>query len=338
MYDLPIGASDWFETNKNIRNLEIWAWEIDFPNEHSTRYWKMFDQMLNKITRYACTVYWATHTTHSTKNIEAIDPIDQTMKAIKRWWLNPNWWGSLQDVVLDFHSQWLISWYATIEKTEQAIKSALFAWYSIVTGSRHINRSATRKNNWEAVFNGTSWHLFSIDGRKDDYVIVRNSWASLPEFYVKFKDINKLYTLIAFLDTNTAKTTKEQQDSRDVNYAIEAWITNGDDLDVHATRRQCSLMLWRLIHPWVNDEDLDVLTSPMIRNWKNWFLIRQHAWIMIARWVLGGHSEWVVDHKLVKIMVDWWITNWDNSSSPCTRRQLVIMIIRALRGQKGLFI
>lgn len=43
----------------------------------------------------------------------------------------------------------------------------------------------------------------------------------MPEFYVHFKDLNKLYTLIAFLDVDTARVTKEQQDAKDIQHAID---------------------------------------------------------------------------------------------------------------------
>ena len=339
MYDfIPNGATDWFEKNPNVWPLETGAGVRWYPSEHSTRFWPMYDQNKDVLTRFACTVYWSTHTAHSTQNRDFIDPKEETKRAIAKWWLDPSRWWSLHDVVQHFHTNGLVKGYAKVEKTEYAIKEALFAWYSIVTGSRHIDWAATRRNWWYAVFGGASWHLFSVDWRKDGHVICRNSRSSLPEFYVKRKDLNKLYTLIAFTDTDTAKVTKEQQDSKDLQYAIDQGITNGEEMDKQATRRQAAVMLGRLTYKWLDDNQIVGKTRWWLWNGENGELMRQHAWIMVARWVLWDHAQWVPDYKLIEIMVKAWVTNWHDSWAWCTRRQLAIMIVRAYKAKKGLFI
>ena len=96
------------------------------------------------------------------------------------------------------------SWYVC--KTPEAVHEAMSKGHYVWSGSKQINRTATRKAPYEAVYGWGSAHLFALDvsdSMDEEFIWANSYWDDAYDwgrFYTKREDFDKLFTCIAMID------------------------------------------------------------------------------------------------------------------------------------------
>jgi len=215
------------------------------------------DQSSDDAMFYSCTRQWMAHITNW-NNLLAQWEQDDWMA--KRLWLEyckivssaKTTWATLQSSLDQFLEQGLISWYSrtwTIEAMKSAIDSGRFIftgsqnWDWTYVKNNHIYRLRTDKR--------TLGHAFCIIGYNLTWFIAINSYGeNNGVFEIPYNLVNTLFTRYAisdFEDTDRILLFKQNIMQKNIQKAIDSWITSGKNQDKPATRWEVMTMMWALI-------------------------------------------------------------------------------------------
>ena len=205
----------------------------------------------------SCTRQWLAHITNG-NNILA--QWEQEDWLAKRVWLEycktvpfaKTDWASLQSSLDQFLAQKLISGYSKTY-TIEAMKSAIDSWRFIFTWSQNGDWayvSQTRKYRLRTD-NRTRGHAICIVGYNTAWWIALNSYG--PEngvFEIPYNLTQTLFSRYAISDFEDAEkilSFKRDVMQKNIQKAIDAWITNWSRQDKPATRWEVMTMMWALI-------------------------------------------------------------------------------------------
>lgn len=166
----------------------------------------------NPSTKMACWSYWIAHCNNVTRERNTTIPYVHGNVLWARFvmeyseiyrtqhWIDPIvHWSYLQDQLKFAIAQWIIEWYAVVNKSKNAIDNSLYNWHTIYTGSSRIDWRATRNNNARVVPWPWAGHAFMIDGKKWEYYRCRDSsWPNNMDnwrFWIKNDQLHLLFTV-----------------------------------------------------------------------------------------------------------------------------------------------
>lgn len=225
--------------------------------------------------------------------------------------------------------------------TVTEMKEALLKGHIIVTGSRYVDwYNVLRSTNKVLTFiqDPSFWHLFPITGFDDTKkcFIIPNSWGKdvLDHglCYVKYEDIDKLYSRLACVDKPNAEVINQiERDRLDLKEAKDKWYWNGLNPESQAKRYEAILMMLRPSNAWQDD---NIILTRSVLDWirsgkrPDDNITRGETVIIIMRGILNQFWDDTVLYQAGKNMGLW---NGNNADSTATRAQVMLMIMRWLR-------
>lgn len=229
------------------------------------------------------------------------------------------------------------------------MKLSLYEGNPIYNGTNKCSRSKTKRHPKKVfVFDEDgNGHAYEIVGYDDNYedgegnkgaFRAKNSNKDFPEFRIMYYqvDLGYLYSTIALiLDPTRVAKKKIEENQKLIELAVEKKITNGNDLDIYATRNQVAVIIGRALYGPNLDYDtyLGKTVTEGIRNGSrdNEFIQRYELIIMVARFLLPfSVRAFAKDHQLIEAMVTLGITNGNNQDQRATRKQAILMVTRAI--------
>jgi hypothetical protein len=233
------------------------------------------DQMLDKSTHMACTIFGMAHCANEGNALEAVEaqvpesvmPIDVAANlvpdAVKAGWFNPEVGATLQDAIKhfrDFLSR--ISGFSQCQTFDQVVFALGSRGNPVFTGTNRADWARIRETgNFESSPSSyghavavLGYHLeIGDDGKgvpEKDYLVVRNSWGEKwgpfnGTFRVFRKDFGFLFTCYEIFDASDAARIdayrKTLSDARRA-YAKSAGIWNGERSEEPVTRGEAAEM------------------------------------------------------------------------------------------------
>jgi hypothetical protein len=201
--------------------------------------------------------------------------------------------GFVQNAIKCYRDQWAFTGYASIEKTEDAVKAAIASGRKICCGSNKIDWGKTDR---DAVFGSWYWHAFPIQYYVKDWALIKNSlWPNKHDrgyFKVLWKDLDKLFTLYALLDKSDApalwslRAIKEGITTQDFNDFRPNDLVTRNELALFVSRyfKVSEDRLWQWVRP--NDPatlfELQVMKAratgkPELKTWETINIMRWRA-------------------------------------------------------------
>ena len=229
----------------------------------------MLNQWALAKTKMACTRFGIVKSINEMNYLDndnsRLDPVKEWDIALSKYWASLTKWATLQSSHKQMKNQWYITWYTLIsgpsntdiQTTKRKIMEAMSQWILLFSWSDRINWVETRKT-WYAVIGSSTGHAFAFTWYNGEWVLVPNSYGDRPHgsikplwyFIIRWEDIGSLFSIYWLLDKKQIKKVDDMkvkvwQEDEIINQAISLWITNWDDLDSPATRRQVITMIMR---------------------------------------------------------------------------------------------
>ncbi len=202
--------------DKNLDYPVWWALDIIDPRDYVYRvraWWNKLDtlskkiinlesdyqnQWLNVNTRMWCVFYGSWHSNNNNKYTKEVDNLSLCNIAIKKWLLDIKKWAYVSSWPKLLKQLWIINWYLLTLWLDNII-DAINNGSCIVAWSKKINWRKTEQNNWYAIINKWSAHIFSIiwyDNIKKILICKNSYWKhryNKWNFFINYKDINCLF-------------------------------------------------------------------------------------------------------------------------------------------------
>lgn len=188
---------------------------------------------------------------------KTLDPVEVSAYGVRIGKLNPEWGGYINWVLEPFRDVYkIISWFAVVENTVDALKRAIWEKGQLITGSNTISWRDFDAG-WVAKYTPNSpWHAFSLCGWDDTrkVFIVENSWSQYWGdawyFYIRYEDIGKmLFSTYAMTDAD---------DTRDLLWvrATKRGLVNGTGKEDACLRLHALYIIGRWAWNWWGDETI----------------------------------------------------------------------------------
>lgn len=219
------------------------------------------------ITTNACGAYSATKIINEMNFIEwsypgyICDPVEFWKKTLSNFYGNINSWSSLQGNTSNAcYNKHISGYYKCV--SVQAMKTAIDKWDLISTWSKYVDRAAVLWSSDSVlrfIDKPKYWHLFCIINYDDNlhgwvFIIANSSWDWVLDkwlCYVKYSDIWKFYSRIAFVDKKDGdRIDKVTEDRSLIASALENKIWNWLKADNPVLFWEYKLMSERLWFTW----------------------------------------------------------------------------------------
>lgn len=322
------GAIDEAKDNPNIWEAEIgWAWE-NYPKNFDLVKCEIQNQNIkrNPSTARACGMFSGSHMVNNAVWYELTRWETLRNIALYYWAKLVGWMTNMlvMKILLD---KKYISWYVKVQKNINAIKNALMIYWPLQTWTTYINWNLTK---FWANLSWWVWHFVVITGWDDSlqaFKLTSSFWPSRADkwsFWLKYKDIDKLFTILApIIDSVQAQKKREIEQQKIIDNLKNLGYTDWNNLDQIMTRQQASTLLARIKLKNKNI-DLNAWTIWGIENKIfDWTRLTEgvkkyELGIMISR--ILKSSEKIIDSRI------WSWNNWEKIAS---RFEGLLMIWRA---------
>lgn len=162
----------------------------------------------------------------------------------------PNTWSSLQQH-LDFmrKQEKSIEW-SVLCQTEEQMKMAVDRWYFILSWSKRCDWTKTGKTWIFSLVDDGPDHGIAIVGYDWKWFIAKNSfWGwrwNKWYFYIPFGYKKYLFSCNAIIDADSTGKLQAYKFEKEYQESIKLGITDGTNPDKPATRKECSVMIYRM--------------------------------------------------------------------------------------------
>ena len=181
------------------------------------RYDEIYDQSITRTpsTSWACGATascWAVNAANYEEGSDVyIDRVDAWNEQLAAWNAGVSSGSSMASWIEYMSENHVIgSWY--IPETPEEVHIAMSKWHNVWSGSNQIDRSKTKWGDNYAVYGSSTWHFFALsisDSLYREFTWANSYWTNNYDewyFHTKREDLNKLYTCIAFVDTQDIET------------------------------------------------------------------------------------------------------------------------------------
>lgn len=263
-FDISKVAFGALEPKWDDRNVLFWE-VVSVAEKLPSKYFMPYPYISNQWTTPDCTAHsqaWVVNENNwrEASNIGAV-PSVKLIDPVELW----EFWHSIGAITSEggyinwafkYLKNWnYISWYSVVGRTPDEIKQAIFRNWALVTWSNRITWSDFLPWWIAKNIDNSPWHAFRIDGWDDEKWAFRitnswwDNWWDKGFFWVKYSDINLLFTMYAFHDVNDTSALLR---AKAKNLKIWSW----NEPSRIATRKETVIIGSRVAGQYWTDSDM----------------------------------------------------------------------------------